>query len=108
METKLAAPLHPAVCPSNHSYADGRYHLGGTPLNSAGMIRHLSGWLDRYSIVSIEDRLAEEDWVNWSNWSNIAPSHWRAQVLGNDFPCTNPAVSVGPWTRARPMLCYGS
>ena len=74
---------------SSHFYADGRYHLGGEPLDSAGMIRHLAGWLERYPIVSLEDGLAEEDWANWSALRQAIDG--RALVLGDDFLCTNPA-----------------
>ncbi len=74
---------------SSHFYADGRYYLGGEPLDSAGMIRHLAGWLERYPIVSLEDGLAEEDWANWPALRQAVGG--RALVLGDDFLCTNPA-----------------
>lgn len=74
---------------SSHFYSDGRYHLGGDPLDSAGMIRHLAGWLERYPIVSVEDGLAEEDWANWPALRGAIGG--RALVLGDDFLCTNPA-----------------
>lgn len=73
---------------SSHFYTDGRYHLGGDPLDSAGMIRHLLGWLERYPIVSLEDGLAEEDWANWPALREAVAG--RALVLGDDFLCTNP------------------
>jgi enolase len=74
---------------SSHFYADGRYHLGGEPLDSAEMISHLLGWLERYPIVSLEDGLAEEDWANWPKLRQAIGG--RALVLGDDFLCTNPA-----------------
>ena len=74
---------------SSHFYADGRYHLGSDPLDSAGMIRHLVGWLERYPIVSVEDGLAEEDWANWPVLREAIGA--RALVLGDDFLCTHPA-----------------
>jgi len=74
---------------SSHFYRDGRYHLGGAPLDSAGMIRHLLGWLERYPIVSVEDGLAEDDWANWPALRRAIGG--RALVLGDDFLCTNPA-----------------
>ncbi|MBX3053986.1 MAG: phosphopyruvate hydratase [Caldilineaceae bacterium] len=77
---------------SSHFYSGndtgGRYHLGGEPLDSAGMIRHLTGWLERYPIVSVEDGLAEEDWANWPVLRRAIRG--RALVLGDDFLCTNP------------------
>lgn len=77
---------------SSHFYSTsdkgGRYHLGGDPLDSAGMVRHLAGWLERYPIVSVEDGLAEEDWANWPALRQAIGG--RALVLGDDFLCTNP------------------
>jgi enolase len=74
---------------ASHFYQDGRYHLGATPLTSPEMIEHLAGWLDRYPIVSLEDGLAEEDWVHWPALRERVAG--RALVLGDDFLCTNPA-----------------
>lgn len=77
---------------SSHFFSDesgeGRYFLGGEPLDSAGMIRHLTGWLERYPIVSVEDGLAEEDWAHWPQLRQALGG--RALVLGDDFLCTNP------------------
>lgn len=74
---------------SSHFFREGRYHLGGEPLDSPGMIRYLSGWLRRYPIVSLEDGLSEEDWAHWPELRRMAGG--RALVLGDDFLCTNPA-----------------
>lgn len=73
---------------SSHFYAEGHYHLGGAPLNSDGMIRHLVGWLERYPIISMEDGLSEEDWANWPALRQAIGG--RVLVLGDDFLCTNP------------------
>ncbi len=74
---------------SSHFYQDGRYHLGGAPLDSAGMVDEIDIWLKRYPIVSVEDGLAEDDWEHWP--SLRATIGDRALVLGDDFLCTNPA-----------------
>ena len=50
---------------STHFYAKGKYQMDAAQLTSPQMIRHLSQWLDAYPIISIEDGLFEEDWVNW-------------------------------------------
>jgi enolase len=73
---------------SSHFYHEGRYHLGGAPLDSRGMIEQLLNWLDRYPIVSLEDGLAEEDWAHWPELR--AKVAGRALVLGDDLLCTNP------------------
>ena len=73
---------------SSHFYHEGRYHLGGEPLDSRGMIEQLLNWLDRYPIVSLEDGLAEEDWAHWPELrAKVAE---RALVLADDLLCTNP------------------
>jgi enolase len=74
---------------STHFYRDGRYHLDGQVLDSAGMISRLVAWLDAYPIVSVEDGLAEEDWPHWP--ALRAAIGGRALVLGDDLLCTNPA-----------------
>ncbi|MEZ4623314.1 MAG: phosphopyruvate hydratase [Thermomicrobiales bacterium] len=80
-----------AICidvAASHFFVDGRYHLGGDPLDAAGMIETISGWLDRYPIVSVEDGLAEDDWAHWPALRSAIGD--RALVLGDDFLTTNP------------------
>jgi len=73
---------------SSHFYREGRYHLGGTTLDSAGMIEHLAGWVRRFPIVSVEDGLAEDDWSHWPALKQALAG--KAMVLGDDLLCTNP------------------
>lgn len=74
---------------SSHFHEEGRYALGGDPLDSAGMIDRLAVWRATYPIVSIEDGLAEDDWANWPTLR--ARLGRDTLVLGDDFLCTNPA-----------------
>ncbi len=83
---------------SSHFYEEGRYHLGDEPLDGGGMIEHVSAWLDRYPVVSVEDGLSENDWENWPKLRERVSG--RALTLGDDLLCTNPdrirrAVSTG-------------
>jgi enolase len=83
---------------SSHFYEEGRYHLGDEPLDGDGMIEHVSAWLDRYPIVSVEDGLSENDWENWPKLRERVSG--RALTLGDDLLCTDPdrirrAVSTG-------------
>jgi enolase len=73
---------------SSHFHREGRYQLGGRALASAEMIEALSGMVDRFGIVSVEDGLAEEDWANWPALRKRLRG--RALTLGDDFLCTNP------------------
>ena len=77
---------------ASHFFTNGRYELGGEPLDSPGMIAHLAGpggWLDRYPIVSVEDGLAEDDWQHWPALRSAMRG--RALTLGDDVLCTQPA-----------------
>jgi enolase len=64
---------------------DGVYRLGleTRELDSDGMIAMLTGWLDRYPIVSIEDPLAEDDWEGFARFTQAVGG--RAQVVGDDL-----------------------
>jgi enolase len=96
VEAIKAAGLRPGIdiflavdVASSHFYQNERYHLGRRALDSLGMINILSGWLERYPILSIEDGLAEEDWEHWPLLCERIGR--RALVLGDDLLCTNPA-----------------
>lgn len=73
---------------SSHFYADGHYQLDGQALRSEEMIERLATWVDRYPIVSVEDGLAEEDWMHWPTVRQRIGD--KVLVLGDDFLCTNP------------------
>jgi enolase len=66
-------------------YREGRYRLGleGRALDRDGMIRMLTGWIDRYPIVSIEDPLAEQDADGFAAFTHEVGG--RVQVVGDDF-----------------------
>ena len=62
---------------------DGVYRLEGREMDSDGMIAMLSGWLDRFPIVSIEDPLAEDDWEGFVRFTQAVGD--RVQVVGDDL-----------------------
>jgi enolase len=75
---------------SSHFYRDGRYHFGAEgPMTAAQMADRLCEFVGKFSIVSVEDGLAEEDWSNWPMLRSTIGG--RALTLGDDFLCTNPA-----------------
>ncbi len=69
----------------------GRYHLAGEglDLDAAGMIEYLSGLLDAYPILSIEDGMAEDDWDGWVALTEALGQ--RCQLVGDDLFVTSPA-----------------
>ena len=73
---------------SSHFYHDGRYHIGPTPLSSGRMIELVERWVADYSLLSVEDGLAEEDWEHWPALRQAIAG--RAITMGDDLLCTNP------------------
>jgi enolase len=73
---------------SSHFYQDGLYEIDGQTLNGDQMIDRLLGWITTYPIISVEDGLAEEDWLSWANFRERAEG--QTLILGDDLLCTNP------------------
>ncbi len=76
---------------STHFYRDGRYHLRVTadePFTAEQMIEMLTGWIEDFPILSIEDGLGEDDWDGWKQLTKHLGS--RVQLIGDDLFATNP------------------
>jgi enolase len=83
---RVAIALDPA---STELYHDGRYHFerqGGTR-DTGGMIELYEGLTARYPLVSIEDGLAEDDWVGWEALTRELGN--ALQLVGDDLFVTN-------------------
>lgn len=68
-------------------YGKDGYALSGSTLTSEEMVDHISGLVDDYPIVSVEDGLDETDWDGWQNLTNKLGS--KVQVVGDDLLVTN-------------------
>jgi enolase len=69
-------------------HADDGYHLDGKVLSAEAMVDVLDDLTEAYSIVSIEDGCAEEDWDGWRSLTQrLGP---RTQLVGDDLLVTNP------------------
>jgi enolase len=71
----------------------GRYAFkksGERERSSAEMVQLYEEWLRQYPIVSIEDGLAEGDWLGWQALTKALGS--RAQLVGDDVFVTNPSI----------------
>ncbi|TVQ58557.1 MAG: phosphopyruvate hydratase [Rhodobacteraceae bacterium] len=70
-------------------YSDGLYRMTGEgeTFDSAGMVGYLSGLLDAYPILSIEDGMAEDDWAGWAALTEALGD--RVQLVGDDLFVTN-------------------
>jgi enolase len=82
---RVAIALDPAT---SEVFRDGAYRFEGKVLGSDEMPDFWMGLLDRYPIVSIEDGLAEDDWVAWAKLT--AALGERVQLVGDDLFVTNP------------------
>jgi enolase len=77
---------------SSEFYEQGRYKLvgDGCDYGTEEFIEFMSGWIDRFPIITIEDPLAETD---WSGWEAITRRHsYDLQLTGDDLFVTNPEV----------------
>ncbi|MEA2685558.1 MAG: enolase, partial [Actinomycetota bacterium] len=65
------------------------YMLAGESreLDSDAFAEYLTGLVDRYPIVSIEDGMAEDDWDGWTSLSTALGR--RIQLVGDDLFVTN-------------------
>lgn len=73
---------------SSHFYRDELYSIDGQHLTALQMMDKLESWLENYPIISLEDGLAEEDWLHWPLLCRRLGR--QALILGDDFLCTNP------------------
>ncbi|HML62519.1 phosphopyruvate hydratase [Solidesulfovibrio sp.] len=73
-------------------FKNGKYVLGGEKrtMSSDEMVAYLSGFVDRYPIISIEDGLAEGDWEGWKKLTVELGE--RIQLVGDDIFVTNPDI----------------
>jgi enolase len=68
-----------------------RYALAkeGRTLESGELVDLWADWTSRYPIVSIEDGLAEDDWLGWTQLTERLGG--RVQLVGDDLLVTNTA-----------------
>jgi enolase len=93
---QVAIALDPAtnelVDGSGEPDADGQltYRLAkeGRTLRTSELVDFWADWLARYPIVSLEDGLAEDDWLGWHLLTERVGQ--RCQVVGDDLFVTNP------------------
>jgi len=77
---------------SSELFADGRYHLEseGRHFDSQEFSEYLSGLVDAYPIISIEDGMDEGDWDGWAVLTGMLGS--RIQLVGDDLFVTNTEI----------------
>lgn len=79
-------------CAASEFYKDGKYVLEGEglSLSSEEWTAMLSGWCDKYPIISIEDGMAEGDWDGWKHQTEVLGK--RVQLVGDDLFVTNTKI----------------
>lgn len=79
-------------CAASEFYKDGKYVLEGESLSlsSEEWTAMLSGWCDKYPIISIEDGMAEGDWDGWKHQTDVLGK--RVQLVGDDLFVTNTKI----------------
>jgi enolase len=80
----IAIALDPAA---SEFFVDGSYHHEGRAWSPAEHVDFLSGLVDDYPIVSIEDPMAEDDHEGWKLITTVLGN--RIQLVGDDVFCTN-------------------
>jgi enolase len=84
---EIAIALDPAA---SEFYQDGKYVFkksDKSAKSSDDMVRFWSKWANDYPIVSLEDGLAEGDWVGWANLTKELGG--KIQLVGDDLFVTN-------------------
>ncbi len=74
---------------SSEFFADGVYSFEGKKLSSDEMIAFYEKLIADYPIISIEDALAEEDWMGWKKLTDTISN--KCQLVGDDLFVTNPS-----------------
>jgi enolase len=74
-------------------HRNGKYVLRGERkrgMDAEAMIDYYEKLIERYPILSIEDGLAEQDWVGWEMMTQRLED--RIQIVGDDIFVTNPKI----------------
>jgi enolase len=76
-------------CASSEFYEDGEYTLAaeGLSMDAEKFVDFLSGWVEKYPIISIEDGMAEDDWDGWKLLTKRLGK--KVQLVGDDLFVTN-------------------
>ena len=91
---KLGADIALALdAAANEFYQREKYVLKGEKrkgMDAQAMIDYYEKLLDAYPILSIEDGLAEQDWLGWELMTQRLES--KVQIVGDDIFVTNPKI----------------
>ena len=77
-------------CASSSFYKDGKYKFENSQKTAGDLIAIYENWIGKYPIISIEDGLAEHDWLGWKGMT--ARLGKSLQLVGDDIFVTNPKI----------------
>jgi enolase len=69
-------------------YSDGRYTFEKKSITAADLGAYYAELVASYPLVTIEDPLAEDDWIGWAGLTTELGS--KVQIVGDDLFVTNP------------------
>lgn len=78
---------------ANEFYRKGKYVLRGEGkkgMDAQAMIDYYEKLIEAYPILSIEDGLAEQDWIGWEIMTERLED--KIQIVGDDIFVTNPKI----------------
>jgi enolase len=76
-----------ALDPASSEFYDGTYKIGNKSYSGGEMIDFYVDLCKKYPIVSIEDGLAEDDWISWVEMTKKLGT--TIQIVGDDLFVTN-------------------
>ncbi len=82
--TDVMIALDPAI---SEFYTDGVYTVDEQSMNADQVIAYMTDLVQRYSIISIEDGLAEDDWAGWNAMTTSLGGQIR--LVGDDLFVTS-------------------
>lgn len=89
-ENKVTLALDVAASEFYSPEAGGVYNLksAGVALSAGQLFGLYQEWIDKYPLISIEDGLDEEAWLEWSEMVNRFGD--KTKIIGDDISVTNP------------------
>jgi enolase len=90
---KSGSQIMIAMDAANSELWDGKkkkyvfHKSSGKEMSSEQLAKYWEGWVKKYPIYSIEDGMAEDDWVGWKMLTQAVGS--KCQLVGDDLFVTN-------------------
>jgi enolase len=78
-------------CAASEFYKNGKYILDDTEMTKTELLALYDDLVNKFSIISIEDPYAQEDWQGWQLfYNNFKLKNSTLIIVGDDLTTTNP------------------